>query len=371
MRLFQLVPRIANWESGVFDYAEALALELRRFNIETVFVANEHDKHIGQGGALQGFSVLPDSARQMSPRQLSEHARVGADEIPKHDPVLLHYVGYGYAKRGAPFWLARWVEELGREGVPIITFFHELYATGRPWESSFWLSGFQQRVAARIAQASAACVTNRTAFALWLNQRVRDKTLQTHVLPVLSTIGEPKVLPKERADTLVIWSGGVRKKRLYQEHWGRVVDLCRRLGITRICDVGPTSGTIPEITEGIDIDVKGVLSPKELSELLLKSRCGLLVDYPSSILGKSTVFAAYAAHGVVPILEAEYWGDADGLCRGQHFVMLGDVQSIDRERETQISVAVQRWYSDHNVTALGALIARLVNELTASSAIDS
>jgi len=49
------------------------------------------------------------------------------------DVVALHYVGHGYHPKGVPLWLpkalARWKSATGGR---LVTFFHELCATGKP-----------------------------------------------------------------------------------------------------------------------------------------------------------------------------------------------------------------------------------------------
>jgi len=47
----------------------------------------------------------------------------------------------------------------------LVTMFHEVYATGPPWASSFWLSPLQRNLAARLAQMSDHCLTSRQGYA--------------------------------------------------------------------------------------------------------------------------------------------------------------------------------------------------------------
>ncbi|MFZ4728709.1 MAG: glycosyltransferase family 1 protein, partial [Pseudanabaena sp.] len=75
-------------------------------------------------------------------------------EGDRTSPVLLHYVGYGYAKRGCPVWLVdgiqRW-KNLYPDRL-LVTMFHELHASGTPpWTSSFWLSPLQKNLVTRLA----------------------------------------------------------------------------------------------------------------------------------------------------------------------------------------------------------------------------
>ena len=69
-------------------------------------------------------------------------------------PVILHYVGYGYEKRGCPLWLIRGLESWKRNHRVhrLLVIFHELYAAGSPWQSSFWNSPVQRWITGRLAR---------------------------------------------------------------------------------------------------------------------------------------------------------------------------------------------------------------------------
>src|SRR5207237_6764629 len=57
-----------------------------------------------------------------------------------YEHVVLHYANYGYQARGVPFLLATFVKQLRQQlRGRWVTTFHELYASGPPWESAFWL----------------------------------------------------------------------------------------------------------------------------------------------------------------------------------------------------------------------------------------
>jgi hypothetical protein len=50
-----------------------------------------------------------------------------------------------------------WSRRAGR--VPLLTIFHELYATGRPWQGAFWYPHFQKQIARSILNLSSAAIT--------------------------------------------------------------------------------------------------------------------------------------------------------------------------------------------------------------------
>lgn len=273
MRVVQIVPQLPPPPEGVGGYAEALAGALRdRCGIETRFV---------EGAAARTAEA------------------VGA-ALADGPVALLHYANYGYQRRGCPVGLVeglvRWLHQGGERR--LVTVFHEVYATGPPWRSSFWLAPLQQRLAATLARASAALATSLDLYGRMLRPWAARKRIA--VLPVFSTMGEPAAVPRldERRRRLVVFGGsGVR-----QRAWSRVADLdrtCAVLGIEEVVDIGPPAEAPPRVGN-VPVRALGVLPAGEVSELLRASIAGFVV-YPEPFLAKSTIFAAYCAHGVLPV----------------------------------------------------------------------
>src|SRR5438876_10815684 len=107
MEIIQIVPYSPPTLSGVGDYAFLLAQELRRaHDIKTRFIVAEQDRENSIEKAengnrkvereLDGFPV-----HRLQQRSANELLCVlsAAGMTPT---VLLHYVGYGYEKRGCP-----------------------------------------------------------------------------------------------------------------------------------------------------------------------------------------------------------------------------------------------------------------------------
>ena len=278
MRVIQIVPRLAPPAEGVGSYAEALATALAgRFGVETRFVAADR---------LEARTAATLAATL---------------EAEENGSVLLHYVNYGYQPRGCPVWLvdglSRW--RRGGGGRRLVTVFHEVWATGPPWRSSFWLSPLQRRLATAVVRLSAALATSLELYGRLVRRRAGGR--EVRVMPVFSTVGEPPAVPQlaGRAPRLVVFGGaGVRARA-----WGRELpDLaaaCAELGIEEILDVGPPL-PVPARVAGIPVRPRGLLPAAEVAALLLDARAGF-VAYPPGFLPKSTIFAAYCAYGVLPV----------------------------------------------------------------------
>jgi hypothetical protein len=314
----------------VGTYAAALASTLaERFGVETRFVVGDPAWNGGTG----------NGARPVA-------ARTAADllaGLEGEETVLLHYVNYGYQRRGCPVWLAQAVRRWRRGGPErrLVTVFHEVYATGPPWRSSFWTLPLQQRIAAATARASDALVTSLDLYVRRLGAAASPE--KTAVLPVFSTVGEPESPPPlaVRARRMVLFGGRGARSRAYGELRPALAAACRALEIEEIADVGPPLEDAPAVVEGVPVRRLGVLPPAEVGSLLLGSLAGF-VAYPTFFLPKSTIFAAYCAHGLLPVCS---WPQPirDGeVAAGRHYwAGSGDPQAI--------AAAARAWYAGHGL----------------------
>lgn len=298
MRIVQVVPHLPPPFEGVGTYAAVLAEALAKLGIETRF-------------------LVPDRTAEGLRR-----------EIGDAETVLLHYAGYGYHRRGCPAWLveglARWRSPSGNR---LVTVFHEVWATGPPWRSSFWLLPLQRRIAAALARRSGALATTLPVYA----DLLRPWAKEVAVLPVFSTVGEPAAVPGfgERARRVVVFGGAGVRGRTWGPFLPDLARTVRELGAEEILDVGPPVD-VPDTVEGVPVRALGVLPPAEVSGLLLGSAAGFLA-YPPKFLPKSTIFAAYCAHGVLPVCA---WQDGRHYWTGE-----GDPQAT--------AAAAREWYGGH------------------------
>jgi len=264
--------------------------------------------------------------------------------------LLLHFSGYGFHKRGLAFWLSREIDRARRElgdDLQVVTMFHELFASGPPWCSAFWLSGLQASIARRIARDSDSIFTNAGLYANWLRSQVPAAVL-IDLCPVFSTIGEPASVRAagEREMHLVVFGSESTRHRAL-DRMPRQAHLLRAAGITEVVEVG--SGRAYRWTDTtLTHRFIGRLDSLALSRLLEQSAFGL-IDYPPTHLGKSTVFAAYAVHGCVALNTAVPAGAFDGLQATKHYLALETTEwsAVDVHARQHISDAGRRWYADH------------------------
>jgi hypothetical protein len=95
-------------------------------------------------------------------RRSSEALLSSLDLCAQFDTLLLHYVGYGYAKRGCPLWLVAALRQWrqAKSSRRLVTMFHEVYASSnRPWNSQFWTSSTQKKIATDLVNCSDLVMT--------------------------------------------------------------------------------------------------------------------------------------------------------------------------------------------------------------------
>lgn len=270
-----------------------------------------------------------------------------ASSPPLEGTCLLHYSGYGYAKRGAPLWLLKKLEADRPRIKSLGVFFHELYASGSPWGSAFWLSPIQRLIARRLSEMSDFWITNREDSALWLKQFADNKP--NAVLPVFSNVGEmaddtPRKLPK-----IVVFGGAVLRAATYRAAGDSLFNWARAQGLV-IHDIGPAmneQAITNSLTQAGAI-IHGRLEREEASSILSDASFGV-VKYPIEYVAKSSVYAAYCAHGVCPILISDSYAASDGLIKGENYLAGLPDELITEAKAGHVGKTAWQWYQPHRV----------------------
>ena len=269
--------------------------------------------------------------------------------------VLLHFSGYGYGRRGLCGWLLHELRAAQQQLGPrlrIVTLFHELFASSPPWQSAFWLGPLQARIARRLAALSAAVATNTAGHAQWLRaQAGAVSLLAVHVRPVFSNFPQPQRLPpiSEREPALIVFGSAATRGRTLRRLAActEALQALRSLGLQALTEVGPGAPTVNALLAWPQRQL-GLLSPADVAQQLLLHRYAL-IDYPPPHLAKSSVLAAYAAHGNVVLNTAAAAPDADGLRAGQHYATLAVARALPNDASAwqAMANALNSWYGGH------------------------
>ena len=275
------------------------------------------------------------------------------------ESVLLHYSGYGYARHGAPLKLLAWVRRQ-RPRIPRLgVFFHETYASGRPLSSVFWVSPLQRMVASQLARRSDFWLSNIGVSTAWL---ARQAGAVPHgCLPIFSNVGEADTRPTERRPIAVVFgSSGLR-----EDTWRTGGDALHRWAEAERIALHDVGSPIEAADVAARLHAHGVVQHGRMpagaiSAMLAEARYGVL-SYPPHCVAKSSVFAAFCAHGAVPVLLTDDSGDHDGLQPGREFLRGIPVTAPTSDALDRMSRAAFEWYQPHRIAAHADTIDRILN----------
>jgi hypothetical protein len=155
------------------------------------------------------------------------------------------------------------------------------------------------------------------------------------------------------------------EKQLFGVYRPQIERMLGAMRIEKIIDIGPRYLSPPTSVAGVPVVSKGALPAGAVSELLQNARFGLIA-YPFDVLGKSGVFAAYAAHGVVPIVFATRRGSFDGLEVGRHFLDGLQPTTMRSHHLDGIQQRLFHWYESHSLSVQVSVIAQAIERLSAS-----
>ena len=346
--ILQLVPHVPGGHEGVGDYALTLARQLLlHHGRRTVFGL------IGQASVeeVEGFGILSplSSISDQRYRDLGLSA------------IILHYVNYGYQKRGVPFSLPPLLRKLKTaSGASLITIFHELHASGPPWKSAFWLRPAQVKIARQIAELSATCIVSSESTREDL-VRIAPQA-RVLVLPVISNFGEPDLSAHQIAGRdqhrWAICGGTHLVERSLRSFLGRVALIPAPFFPHDLYVVGgKENATVRKAFERLP-NVRCHYSPDVEVSLAsgILSFCAFgWIDYfhrpgvATAAILKSTTFAACCAHGIIPVLpEAGSVISLRGDTLPGPFFVGREQTNLPRESERgKASHEFYAWYQRH------------------------
>lgn len=334
---------------GVGDYSLLLAKALRERGTSGNFLIGRYPP-----------PDLPEVVERFHVEVLREHksrALCRALEAMGADVVLLQFSGYGYAARGLCYWLAEGLSEWKGRACQrrVITMFHELYASGPPWRSSFWTMPLQRSIARQLAKLSDALVCGREEIADIL---ARWSSKAIHVLPVFSNIGELQVPSglAYRTPTAVIFGQKPLRERCWRLIWKAKAWL-DRMGVKEIIDIGPGQCNVMEVP-GIAVRTAGIWHPTTISKVLADARLGI-TSYEDNRLASSGTLAAFLAHGCAVLNLSASGSPKDRLSYGTHLLSPDDL----RPDPEAVALAGNRWYQEHNLSQTAKRYAAILAQL--------
>ena len=334
MRLLHIIPRAPLALCGVGDYTGLLAQVMRDdYGIKSSILAAGHEV--------------------INAKEVGTKIRLAASDA---DAVTVQYSCYGFQKRGVPVHLIRSIKQLkqSRPNLPILTMFHELAAKGRVTSSAFWLRWLQLRLIADLGGASTAVRTNRASYKKQIEALAPIHFGKTVAMPVFSNLGEmhETFSIEQRSKSLLLFqppSYGDRSAKAFWEAWEK---LCQLLNISQTL----VAGRVKALPNG-KFEMLGILDGGAAARLLSKCAWGLFDYYPGYI-GKSGIFAAFAAHGLCVFTPGDIVGRDEGLVGGTHYLPVKYMSTPPSPDECQAAAdRLHAWYQSHSqrVTAASYL----------------
>jgi hypothetical protein len=355
--ILQIIPRASRGRDGVGDYARTLAASLQRYhNFATTFLsAATTDRGIQL--------VFPDGT--------------GTDAVPFDDcsATILHYVNYGYGWRGAPLWLPPVLRRLQRgSGARLVTIFHELYASGSWRQSAFWLRPLQVRTARQIAALSEVSVVSSEVFRQQLESLGSGTRIVVH--PVISGFGEPilssAALAGRDPHRWLICGGTELVERSLRSFLPAADLVPEAFAPRELFVVGGRDN--PTVRQALDAATMmrthyyPELEATVASEILATGAFGWMdyfhrPDVPLPVILKSSAFAAYCAHGIIPVFPRGGAVIAIGrdALPGPFFVAAAGQNLPSETERAAVAEAVYSWYSRNaRVAHLAAILAAVL-----------
>ncbi|MEO8440384.1 MAG: hypothetical protein ABI540_09200 [Spartobacteria bacterium] len=222
-------------------------------------------------------------------------------------------MNYGYDPRGVPIWLPSLLRRLRKvAGGNLVTVFHELYASGSWRQSAFWLHPVQKQIARAIARLSASCIVSNE------NQRAQLLGLapeaNVRVQPVPSNFGEPSFSTTDLAQRdphrWVICGGTALVARSLNSFLQNRIVIPPSVTPHELVVVGGAESaevrTALRKVQGIQTSYHPAIAASAASRILSTCAFGWLdylhtPDVPMTTILKSTVFAAFCAHGIMSV----------------------------------------------------------------------
>ncbi len=341
LEVVQIVPRLPPYTDGVGDYALRLGEQLwQDHHIRSHFLA-----------FCTGLEFTPLN-HGFSISSLKAHtAEALLQAVPDSaQAIMLHYSNYPYLQGplDAPFWFPKALKILIQQRhIPLMVMFHELPTL--QFKSLRFLHPLQLQISRQLTQLANQTLTDSARFK---EQLSRWTPHPIPCIPDFSNVGEPASTPPlcDRQRRLVIF-GGHDRGRIYRNHLRHLLHTCQQLNLQEIVDIGSPLNLDIHDFEGVQMTQMGFQPATTVSEILLASFAGM-IDYTRfpGDLGKSSVFAAFTAHGLLPLSTTYNPSEADGIHLNQHYLTPQTLAPHNTATQLQaIATSANTWYSNHSL----------------------
>lgn len=347
MNIIQLIPKLQTYGDGIGDYSLKLAEELlKKHGIFTQFLG--YDRQIQTVTEIKNFpaTVIVDRTPKTFLSLLPK----------KFDGIILHYNFVSAVD--IALWLLKALQAAKKiYRFKLVIMFHELTLTEivTPFKIFHPLHFYAAQGIAKIADS---ILTNNASsqkiLATWIKQPV-------NCIPVISSVGEPETVPvlQKRDRHIIVFGSVYTRPQVYQKFRQDLIRSCQILQIKKIYDVGSPLKLKLSQWRGVEMVEMGIQPPEVISQLMMNCWAGFF-DYSSfpGKLGKSTIFAAYCAHGLIPISSRYNPCEADQIYLNKHYVVADkQFENFNLAQLQAIANNARKWYSTHTVAQTAEVFA--------------
>jgi len=347
MTILHIVPNLPSKA----DVAIALARGLRETHqLDSVFYShrplqdNIYEQH--------HFDVIPPAIDSLH------------ESIPKGvNSIILHINNASYLalnnKLASQDFVYQLETALDRHSIELITVFHEIPT--QKISSFFAINRRHQKLTKQLADLSRSIVTNNRFYERHL---IENTSTQIYCVNSFSRVGELQsnnLLGASRCNLVIV--GGIERANIYKKK-SFLQQTMEHLKLNQIIDIGlPLKSNIN--TKGLNIRHMGQLLKSEISDQLTMSKVGIL-DYSRypGCLGKSSVFNAFKAHGVAPLLLKDTDSKAgDTLTAGTNYYTPKQMDSLKSDRSiAKMAHANYSHYHTHDHAKWVRLMRNLIKD---------
>jgi hypothetical protein len=343
-----IVPNLSPFIDGVGDYALKIAKKLLIYNLFDITIIIAGNPFYSNCNISEINTITVTKKNHLFDILTSL----------KSNKIFFNYVGYGYNRRGIPFWiyfnLQKWKKSNNNN--KLVTTFHELYAVSfNPLTSSFWNQFLQRYLTKKIILLSDSIVTNKSNNLKYIKSI--SENILSHSFPVFSNIIEPEnILFQKRKKHIVIFGTYSNKEIIYSKQLDSLINICVYFNITEVIDIGPKC-KLPNVPN-LKFVQKGILEDAEISKVISSSYIGIIGRYNNIDFAKSGVFAAYASHGLLIICLNKCHQVYDDLILGEHYL---DIDTYHNKfNYLDLCKSVYKWYIAHSLNVQSEYYLRIL-----------
>jgi len=285
------------------------------------------------------------------------------EKIPDSITAIVLHVNYAtYRSQNSKRKASKFVSELKKvielRSLKLIAIFHEIPTS--KLHKIFTINPRHQFLTKQLADLATYIITSNKFYENYLIKNTNTPTTCVNHFSRAGELESNNLLGASRCNLVIL--GGIERANIYKKK-ALLKRICETLKINQIVDIGIPLNWSKIDTKDLNIRQMGELLKSDVSDQLTISKVGIM-DYSRypSCLGKSSVFNAYKAHGVAPLLLKDINPNNGDIISGVNYFTSKDIESLKSNRSiARMAHANYAQYQTHNQSQWVQLINGLVS----------